>query len=206
MYSSILPKTLSQSSPDDTFLPLLIKISTPVNTLHLKGAVHKQYASPQFNGMFYGMTNKRDKLAIDFPFFDALSGEFVPKTDPNGQTQTLGRLSLATIRYGISTIEDCDGDPFPVFTSLPLWAGGVTCRVEGIYTGHSQPDMFGVQLKNERGKELWIHTPAPSDLMIGMDNEDLAYSLRAGRPLEISRAAVTLAAEEFFMNVARREL
>ncbi len=68
------------------------------------------------------MTDVKREIVVSPLFYDALSGEFVPDSDPERRKHTLGRLSMAAVQKGEATQVDRWRRDFEY---KPSWAPGV---------------------------------------------------------------------------------
>jgi hypothetical protein len=78
------------------------------------------------------MNRPTEKLFIRPLFYDALSGEFSPPTDPLNRKHTLGRLAVATFIKGGSVSENYVVNGFqatPVIQYKPSWAEKVSSTI-----------------------------------------------------------------------------
>jgi hypothetical protein len=165
------------------------------------------------------MKNPIDRLSVHPLFFDALSGEFIPTSDPQQRQHTLGRLAYAAFTksdlipaddmHVVNTI----GDPF-MAVYRPSWAP----TVETTVTGSLEEDdhafrLTGIELLNEQGELLRISNHYYNEeqnsfqmKLPGGRNGPVATtvsgSLALGDGLSYARAKITQEAERFFETVS----
>lgn len=134
----------------------------------------------------------------------AMNGEFSPPSDPN-TPRTLAQLAIATYTNGIYRLPLGTFDP--LFTYELPWAPGVTAMVEARYLTHQLLELATLDLEDTAGNGLTISDETDhqgvEDVVL-MLNETIdpdnyiCYDLIAGKELNIAKADVTKAAQEFF--------
>ena len=127
-------------------------------------------------------------------FYDALSGEFTPATDP--RQHTLGRLAVATIKKGSYSLQDSGS--YPAYSYTPSWAPEVTCEVDGVFTIGGRAILQGISLSRDNDRSLYVRDYAGTAVDVIGGAEDMRYELELGEHLLVARQAVSAAAEAFF--------
>ena len=155
-----------------------------------------------------GFTSKNldlQHLGVRPLFYDALSGEFVPPSDPNGHAHTLGRLAYASVLKGeISRNEVVPGIGRRVvdtYTYVPSWSGVIS---RAIREQSSMGFIAGLELRpNVEGEveKLGVYDIQLNDghrgiQLVGTDERTIPLEL--GESIGQSRSAVTEAAQSFF--------
>lgn len=132
-------------------------------------------------------------------FYDALSGDFHPPTDPDGKAHTLARLSVATVAKGD---HEKDGEE-DFYYYRPSWAydigASVVCnqigagnfRLSAVLVGHHVEDEFSLALFDTKGGLGSI---------VNAENQN--YPLGLGDELNNARAFVTASAQQLFDSIA----
>ncbi len=145
------------------------------------------------------------KYHVRDTFYDALSGEFQPPTDPD-KMHTLGRLARATYRKGDENKDAVRTFPGRVFYYEPKWAAGVTvttgCEfIEG--TESLRMSLLslvcgeeGITFMNATSEE-----EEPGLVILEEDGGAKEYSLELGLLLVEAKLAVTGLAQKFFESV-----
>jgi len=71
-------------------------------------------------------TTRRINPLIDPLYYDLLSGEFSPISDPSGSQHSMGRLAIATYRKGLETGRD---NKYAHREYTPSWAPHISTRI-----------------------------------------------------------------------------
>lgn len=143
-------------------------------------------------------------------FYDALSGEFAPRSDPLKRKHTLGRLAVAAVQKGEVQEQD---DSMCMFQYEPSWAAGVvavaTCST-GImtYSGSDEiavPRLTAISLVNSSiNTELSVYEdqryPEGRMELVIVENETpfVGMSLELGPDIASTRKTIAARAQYFF--------
>jgi hypothetical protein len=149
------------------------------------------------------MSSKKLEVSISPLFYDALSEEFMPNTDPH--LHTLGRLASATIQKGgVDILKDKGvlGDKYARHTYQPSWGNFRTSTVESSFVGKNHLAMDAIRLDQPWPFDaLTITRTLDQDgeaITIFQDGGSRRYELELGEKLFLAREAVAHAAEIFF--------
>jgi hypothetical protein len=155
------------------------------------------------------MSRSLENLSINPLFFDALSGEFRPKGDPE-QALSLGRLAVATFQKGELVIPPMKTRQKGVTYALryqPSWAPDIAVSVL-VDELDDFPEVSVVSINRKApgyGGVSFIKTAfdsGPLYLKVGQKSRSEQFStiwpLELGPPINEVRSAVTEAAQEFF--------
>lgn len=144
------------------------------------------------------MKRSIENLSIRPLFYDALSGEFNPATDPQ-RKHTLGRLIVATFLKGDTRLGHPYADPLE-FTYRPSWASGVGSTIDCDQVDKTTFRVSDITLRSSFGELLIADdtTMESARLLISTSNNREQYSLGLGKDLALAKSAVTKAANEFF--------
>ncbi len=142
-------------------------------------------------------------------FYDALSGEFAPKSDPSKRNHTLGRLVVATFRKGDVVEENYDpGEPgLSAISYSPSWAPNSVARVEGkvISDGARGRFFFANELLLTSSvlpdRVLCIKDNAMAHeygLVLGDEYGDMDLPLELGENVNLAKSSLAYSARQFF--------
>lgn len=143
------------------------------------------------------------ELYIKPLFYDALSGEFRPPSDPQKQVQTLGRLGYTAFNEGELELINHSVEPQLDFRYTPSWAPNTVTTLHcsqvgegGLLVAHT------VSLTNtDSKKSLHIMDTRPGWMEIGHGDDEKALPLELGESLAAARLAVAEAAQMFFDEI-----
>lgn len=149
-------------------------------------------------------------LRVHHLFYDALSSEFKPPSDPEERLHTLGRLAYATARKGN---EDVGGFNLykRSFRYVPSWAA--SCEVTAKYTRKFNETLLtleDLELAGSENNSLRIEAlpvgDNPDDPEFRFTITDVAcnsetYDLELGCKLTVARTALAGVAQEFFNTI-----
>lgn len=129
-------------------------------------------------------------------FYDALSGEFLPPSDPYGQTHTLGRLMLATFKNGqISNPRSFQ----ETRQYRPSWA-----LISSVVSVSHDDDIRSLTLIGYQNDLRIVHSHDQDTRGIQVFTEDTAIpafrSPLPGKSYKDTQNAVSGLAQEFFNN------
>jgi hypothetical protein len=139
--------------------------------------------------------NKIDTAAL--LFYDALSGEFHPATDPQHRAHTLGRLCVATFQNGERTETEPDKYRYP-----PSWAAGTMAVARASRNG--QPASLRLETPEQQSWAVFeaLTSPAvfngPLIRITDSTGFHLTQQLRLGPELNEIRAIAADTAQEFY--------
>ena len=131
-------------------------------------------------------------------FYDALSGEFLPPSDPLQRAHTLGRLSYAACSKGTRSP---DARPWiSKFLYTPSWAEHVRVIADCHSTGTNNQEHFlgAITLVSVAGTQLEIADLEGDGIYIAENGNETELEVQLGTELSIARQAVTCAAQRFF--------
>lgn len=150
------------------------------------------------------MTTSREPLFVRPLFYDALSGEFTAPTDNLRRKHTLGRLAYASYAKGEHRVNEDVDPPYLECLYVPSWAGHVSVQTDFDFDENGvQPTvLYGVQLKDNVERVLYIANEHPGIYIGTVDHEDLRFPLELGDNLARARAAVTDAVQSFFETIS----
>lgn len=129
-------------------------------------------------------------------FYDALSGEFIPRSDELKRIHTLGRLSVASYQKGDVT-EDSKLDTRTI-QYVPSWASQVTVKTR--WHVESCGDVLTrLSLVDTQGGKLSIYHSVEDDKLELFTNSAAHYlDFALGAALTSARQVITDSAQSFF--------
>lgn len=152
------------------------------------------------------MTDTRELSIVKPLFYDVLSGEFVPATDPTKRKHTLGRLAFAAVQKGEALqVEDHRRD----FEYEPSWAPGilVTAACSHVADGElgNREDLVlslvGIDLVNKLdNSSLTVMEDEKEFFIIENEMRFPSKPLELGPNIARTRRIITLRAHAFFEN------
>ncbi len=138
-------------------------------------------------------------------FYDVLSGEFSPATDPLESVRTLGRLAQEAFSYG----DEVSGPAVDAHVGVlytPVWAPSVKVLVVCDAVGESDFLLLKkISLDTKDGPKLALEDVSlGNQRVIQVKDGPDTTALRLGIELPATKALITQAATRFFMQAARK--
>jgi hypothetical protein len=168
--------------------------------------------------LWYFKRMQENELFLRPLFYDALSREFTPLSDPERRSHTLGRLAYAAFVKGdvVTTgfPQQIEGGWSKVYS--PSWAPNVNARLDGIsvidpnIASTENSTMYNVKslcLEANDGNHYldlidntW-HEDGTSAMLLATNGSERKLELELGRKLELARGTVVTHALSFFNDV-----
>jgi hypothetical protein len=152
------------------------------------------------------MAELRPELLVHPLFYDALSGEFTPPSDPEARAHTLGRLAYAAFSKGT----EYEGRSVPgrmLYAYEPSWAPGVKATVS---VDRPASRLNHLLLENNANRaSLYVQSLADRfggpTLYLASNTlrVETTFPLSLGNDLRIAHMRVTSAAQAFFEESAQ---
>jgi hypothetical protein len=172
----------------------------------LSGRRSHVFTNNDLCGILFFMSIERrvDTLLIPPLFYDVLSGELRPPSDPNNAVHRLGRLAYRTYEVGQAQPRN-QRDRCDRYTYSPSWAQDVEATAKAEYLfGPNLHVMSGLVIKASSGEELAVHCfDANKLLFVNVNHESGATNLHLGANLESVRDEVTRLAQNLFDAVEK---
>ena len=141
-------------------------------------------------------------------FYDALSGEFTPFTDPE-KRHTLGRLLVGTYLRGEIEVLNEDDAPYEKYIYTPSWAGQISVSLTCEYGSSDNQQIrtaWGLWMRNSENQNYLNvvdgQTGQIEEMHIGTNvdgiDADCYHELVLGPKIALAREAATEAARKFF--------
>ncbi len=143
-------------------------------------------------------------------FYDALSGDFEPQSDPLHRKHTVGRLAIATFLKG-EVIEDYDSSDVDLIgiRYTPSWAPRVKVLIDGLQDGKFfHPVFIDLASRNPRiavqGFDVGDDSLLGNDgygLEVGDNPQDVSLLLELGEDLDGAKTYIAERAQVFFDSI-----